>query len=134
MLNNKHKAQLIIITAFILGIVVGASGQYLVLQESLNKSGNSSNSSREMLDNLSRTLKLTKEQRNEVEQITADSRAKYQELRIQTRPQYDAVRNETRKRISALLSPEQQALYEKWNCDLDTKREQKEKASATPVK
>lgn len=134
MLNNKHKAQLIIITAFILGIVVGASGQYLVLQESLNRPGNSGNSSREMLDNLSRTLKLTKEQRNQVELITSDSRAKYQELRIQTRPQYDAVRNETRKRISALLSPDQQALYDQWNRDLDAKREQKEKASAASPK
>ena len=57
MLNNKHKAQLIILTAFVLGIVVGASGQYLMQQESATKS---SNANQEFIENLSRAVKLTK--------------------------------------------------------------------------
>ncbi len=124
MLNNKHKAQLIIIAAFVLGIVVGASGQYLVLQNSLSKPANSN---QEMLDGLTREVKLTKDQRSQVEQIINDSQVKYQDLRNQTRPLYDAVRNETRKRISAILSPEQQTLFDQRNRELDAKRAQKEK-------
>lgn len=126
MLTNRSKAQLIIIATFILGIVVGASGQYLVFQQALNKTGNSN---KELLDDLSQRVKLTTEQRNQVEQIVNDARAKYQEVRNQTRPLYDAVRNETRKRISLILSPEQVGLYEQWNRDQDAKREQKEKAA-----
>lgn len=125
MLNNKQKAQLIIIAAFVLGIVVGASGQYLVLYKSLSKPASSS---QEMLDSLTRDVNLTNDQRSQVEQIINDSQVKYQELRNQTRPQYDAVRNETRKRVSAILSPEQQLLYDQRNRELDAKRLQKEKS------
>lgn len=126
MLNNKLKAQFIIIAAFVLGIVVGASGQYLILHKSLSKP---TNSNQEVLDSLTQEVKLTKDQRNQVEQIMNDSQVKYQELRIQTRPQYDAVRNETRKRIRALLNPEQQMLYEQRTRRLDAERLQKEKSS-----
>ena len=124
MLNNKHKAQLIIISAFVLGIIVGASGQYLVLHNSISKPANSN---QEILDSLTREVKLTKDQRSQVEQIINDSQVKYQDLRTQTRPLYDAVRNETRKRISAILSPEQQTLFDQRNRELDAKRAQKEK-------
>jgi Spy/CpxP family protein refolding chaperone len=126
MVNNKRKAQLIIIAAFTLGIVVGASGQYLFLYKSLSKP---TNSNQEVLDSLTREVKLTNVQRRQVEQIMNDSQAKYQELRIQTRPQYDAVRNETRKRISSILTPEQLSLYEQRNRRLDAERLQKEKSS-----
>jgi len=126
MLTNRRKAQLIILVAFVTGIIVGASGQYLVLHQSLSKS---SNANQEMLDDMTRSVKLTKEQRDQVEQFLADSRQQYQELRNQTRPQFNAVRDATRKRISSILSPDQQSLYEKWTRDLDAKRE-KEKAAA----
>ena len=128
MLTNKHKAQLIIIGAFVLGIVVGASGQYLFLHKSINQPA--ANSTQEMLDSLTREVKLTKEQRTQVEQVYNEAQLKYQELRNQSRPQYDAIRNEMRKRISAMLSPEQQLLYDERNRNLDAKRLQKEKAQS----
>lgn len=127
MLTNKHKAQLIILAAFVLGIVVGASGQYLFLHKSLSQPVNST---QEMLDGLTREVKLTKEQRTQAEQIYNEAQGKYQELRNQSRPQYDAVRNEMRKRISTILSPEQQLLYDERNRNLDAKRLQKEKAQS----
>ena len=51
---------------------------------------------------------------------------------------YKAIRLETRKQISALLTPEQQSLFEQYTQELDTKREAKEreareKAFATPT-
>ncbi|HMV47644.1 MAG TPA: hypothetical protein PLD20_25440 [Blastocatellia bacterium] len=128
MLTNKHKAQLIIIGAFVLGIVVGASGQYLFLHNLLNQPAASS--AQEMLDSLTREVKLTKEQRVQVEQIYNEAQVKYQELRNQSRPQYDAVRNEMRKRINSMLSPDQQLLYDERNRNLDAKRLQKERAQS----
>lgn len=127
MLTNKRKAQLIIIATFVAGIIVGAAGQYLMLHQSMSKSGNSN---QEMLDDMTRSVKLSKEQRNQVEQFLVDSRQQYQDLRNQLRPQYNAIRDANRKRISSILSPDQQSLYEKWTRELDAKRE-KEKAASS---
>lgn len=126
MVTNKRKAQLIIIAAFVLGIVVGASGQYLMHQSLVTQS----NSSQEILTELTDRLKLSKEQRDQVEQIMLDTRLQYQELRTQLRPQYNAVRDASRKRVSDILSPEQQSLYDQWNREQDIKREQRDKVSA----
>lgn len=128
MLTNKHKAQLIIMTAFIAGIIVGASGQYLVLHKSLGKPNNPN---QEMLDDLTKSVKLTSDQRVQVEQFLADSRQQYQELRNQNRPQYNAIRDATRKRISSILSTDQQTLYEKWTHELDARREKEKAASSS---
>ena len=127
MVTNKHKAQIIIIATFVAGIIVGAAGQYLIVYQSLSRP---ENSNQEMLDDLTRSVKLSKEQRNQVEQFLVDSKQQYQDLRNQMRPQYNAIRDMTRKRVNSILSPEQQALYEKWTRDLDAKRE-REKAAPT---
>ena len=128
MLTNKRKAQLIIIATFVAGIIVGGAGQYLVAHQSLSKSGNSNV---EMLDDMTQSIKLTTDQRVQVEQFLGDSKQQYQDLRNQMRPQYNAIRDATRKRISSILSSEQQILYEKWTRDLDAKREREKATSAS---
>lgn len=130
MLTNKHKAQFIIIATFVIGIIVGAAGQYLIAHQSLSKSSTTGNSGKETLDDLTRFIKLTKEQRTQVEQFLVNSRQQSQELRNQMRPQYNAIRDITRKRISSILSSDQQSLFEKWTRDLDAKREQEKAAVA----
>ncbi len=130
MLTNKHKAQFIIIATFVIGIIVGAAGQYLIAHQSLSKSSTTGNSGKETLDDLTRFIRLTKEQRTQVEQFLVNSRQQSQELRNQMRPQYNAIRDITRKRISSILSSDQQSLFEKWTRDLDAKREQEKAAVA----
>lgn len=130
MLTNKQKAQIIIITTFIIGIIVGAAGQYVISHQSLSKSNTTANSTKETLDDLTRSINLTKDQRAQVEQFLADSRQQSQELRNQVRPQYNAIRDATRKRISSILTSEQQPLFEKWTHDLDAKREREKAAAA----
>ncbi len=128
MVNNKRKAQLIIFAAFVLGIVVGASGQYLLIHKTQSQSSSST------LDDLTRAVKLTPEQRTQADQILSDSQAQYQEVRIKVRPQFNVVRDATRKRIASILTPEQQLLFEQYTRELDAKKEAKEKAAATPNK
>jgi len=128
MLTNKRKAQLIIIAAFVMGIVVGASGQYLFQHTSQSQANNST------LDDLTRAVRLTPEQRVQADKILCDSQTQYQEVRVRVRPQFNEVRDATRKRIAAILSQEQQALFEQYTRELDAKKEAKEKASATPNK
>ncbi len=142
---NKRKAHLIILVAFVLGIVVGASGQYLLIHKSLNsqnQNGQPQNGQAsppvKIIDELTLRLNLSADQRNQADRFLADSRRQYQILDDEVRPQYKAIRLETRKRISTLLTPQQQTLFEQYTRELDVKREAKEreareKAFATPT-
>lgn len=134
-IDNKRKAHLIILATFVLGIVVGASGQYLLLHKTLN---NQTGVSVKIIDELTQRLDLTADQRNRVDQFLSDARRRYQILDDEVRPQYKIIRVETRQRISELLTPEQQSLFEQYTRELDAKRETKEreareKAFATPT-
>jgi Spy/CpxP family protein refolding chaperone len=124
MLTNRRKAQLIIIATFLFGTVVGASGHYLLYRQPLiNQSPTQLNT----LDEMTRAIGLSAEQRTQIEQMLEDSRREQQELRTRLRPQYIAIRMQCRDRIRTVLSPEQQALYDKWNQEQDAKRDQKPK-------
>jgi hypothetical protein len=120
MLSNKIKAQLMLVATFLLGVVIGASGLYLY-----NRQFNSSQSNeQELLNDLSRSLQLTLEQKSKVEEILKQSKQEYQELRNQNRPQFQAVRDRVRLRIKEVLSAEQKERYDEWNRHQDAKREQ----------
>ncbi len=125
MITNKRKAQLLIISTFLLGVIVGASGQYL--RQSLTSQVTSAPS---QLEELTQTVRLTPDQRSKVDQILTETRQQYQEVRTQVRPQFTAVRDASRQRIRALLTPEQQTLYDQLNREEDAKREQKAKDDA----
>src|SRR5215813_15018938 len=122
MLTSKHKAHLIIITAFILGVAVGASGQYLLFRQSPPRTASTA---AEAADELARILKLDQSQRSQVIEILGECQKQNQDLKEQTRPQYQAIRERGRNHIRALLSPEQLALYNQWTKDLDAKREKR---------
>ena len=119
MFNDKRKAQLIVLTAFLCGIVAGAAGQYLLRQKALSQAVPAAT---ETLDEMTRAIKLTPVQRAEVEQILDDTNRQYRELRERTKPQYNEIRNAARERIRVLLPADQQALYEEWTHQQDAKR------------
>lgn len=119
MFTDKRKAQMIVLAAFLCGIIAGAAGQYLFRQKTLSQPAASAT---ETLDEMTRAIKLTPPQRTEIEQILDDTRRQYQELRDRTRPQYNEIRDAARGRIRALLPPDQQALYEEWTRQQDAKR------------
>lgn len=122
MLTSKRKAHLIVVTAFILGIAVGASGQYLLSYQTPTRSASTPT---DVADELTRVLNLDQPQRSQVIQILSDCQKQNQDLKEQTRPQFQAIRENGRNRIRALLSPEQGLLFNKWIRDLDAKREKK---------
>jgi Spy/CpxP family protein refolding chaperone len=124
MLTNRRKAQLIIIATFLFGTVVGASGHYLLSKQPLIYQ---SATQPKMIDEITRVIGLSAEQRTQIEQMIEDSRREQQELRTRLKPQYIAIRMQCRERIRTVLSPEQQALYDKWNQEQDAKKEQKPK-------
>ena len=117
MLTNKIKAQMILVATFLLGMVIGATGFYLYSRKNTNDP-------QALLNDMSRSLELTRQQRIKVEEIMNQSRLEYQELRNQNRPLFNAVRDRTRLQIRGVLSVEQQARYDEWNRIQDAKREQ----------
>jgi len=122
MLTSKRKAHLIIITAFVLGIAVGASGQYLLTSQPPSRPASTIN---DVASELTQLLKLTDSQRLQVTQILGECQQQSQNLKNQTRPQFQAIRDNTRGRILSILSDEQQTLYNQWTRELDAKREKK---------
>jgi hypothetical protein len=122
MLTSKRKAHLIIVATFALGVVVGASGQYLLFHQAAPQRPPSPS---EVVSELTRILKLGQLQQAQLEQILGEHRQQYQEYKSQTQIHYTSMRDNTRKRIRALLSADQQALYDQWTRDMDLKREKK---------
>jgi hypothetical protein len=122
MLTSKRKAHLIIIATFTLGIAVGASGQYLLFHQSIPQRPLSPS---EVTSELTRILRLDQLQRTKLEQILGEHRQQYQEYKSQTQLHYITMRDNTRKRIHAMLSAEQQALYDQWTKEMDMKRQKK---------
>jgi hypothetical protein len=128
MLTSKRKAHLIVVTAFILGVAVGASGQYLLSNKVAQPAAPTPV---DVADELTGVLTLDQSRRVQVIQILSDCQKQSQELREQNRPQYQAIRENARNRIRALLSPEQLALFNQWIKDLDAKREKREERKQT---
>jgi hypothetical protein len=122
MLTSKRKAHLIVVTAFILGIAVGASGQYLLSYQAPPRPASTP---ADVADEMSRVMNLDQQQRSQIMQILGDCQKQNQDLKEQTRPQFQAIRENGRNRIRALLSPEQLSLFNQWIRDLDAKREKR---------
>jgi uncharacterized membrane protein len=123
MITNRRKAQLIILATFLFGVVIGASGHYLLSKQQLI---NQSAPQPKAIDDLTHAVGLNPEQRTQVEQMFEDSRRQQREW-LRTQPQFAAFRTQCRERIRAILTPDQQVLYDKWNQEQDAKRDQKPK-------
>jgi uncharacterized membrane protein len=123
MLTNRRKAQLIIIATFLFGTVVGASGYYLLSKQPLI---NQSATQPKMIDEITRAVGLSADQRSQIEPMLEDSRRQQREW-LRAQPQIIAIRMQCRERIRTILSPEQRGLYDKWNQEQDAKKEQKPK-------
>lgn len=120
MLTNRNKAQFIILAAFVLGVIAGASGQYL-LRPSLGPQGaTTANNYEEMAVKLN----LTADQRRQADEILREARGKYLDLRQRMRPESDRIRDDAKARIRSLLDPQQQLIFDNMVKDLDDKREQ----------
>jgi Spy/CpxP family protein refolding chaperone len=116
MVANKTKARLVLLATFTLGILAGVLGMNLLNTRTLG-----SRSATGQLEELTTEVKLTGEQRQQVEQILAETKQQYRELQNQVHPKFVEIRTATRTRIRALLTPEQQALYDEWNRKRDAR-------------
>jgi uncharacterized membrane protein len=120
MVGNKQKARLIILATFALGMLTGVLGTTLFMPRPASPAGPQG-----MVDELAAAVRLDTAQRTQVQQILAETRQQYQEIQKQVRPQFNDIRSASRTRIRALLTPDQQLLYDEWLRQRDAKREQR---------
>lgn len=81
----------------------------------------------DLFENMRRDLNLTEQQATEIRAILDQTRNDYRALRAEVHPRYDAVRQNARTRIRALLTPEQQKLFDAKAAERDARRDADEK-------
>ena len=121
-LTNRGKAHLIIVTTFLLGIVVGGSGQYLWMKQSAPRQLNTTS---EILEELSEKVGLEPDQKARIESIVDETIVRYEIMRNEVRPRFIAIRDDARLRVREILSPEQQVRYDQWTREQDQLKEKR---------
>lgn len=116
MLEGSRKAYLVIVSTFLLGLLVGIVAGPLIWRRPPQPPGGSFQG---MVDQISRELSLTADQRTQVEKILTETRTQLQDVR----KQFSQIRASSRDRISAVLTPEQQQAFEKWKQRQDARHE-----------
>lgn len=128
MLASKTKVRLVLLATFALGGLTGA-----LITNLLNAAPPRGIRG---MEEMTREVKLNPQQRQQIEHILAETQKAYEDLQKEVRPRFEeirkdlnprfeAVRTATRTKIRALLSLEQQPLYDEWNRKRDAQREKR---------
>jgi Spy/CpxP family protein refolding chaperone len=128
--TTRLKILLVLLCVFILGGVTGASLDSLYRLRGRHggrQDGNGRGGTDKMFEHMRRELNLTEPQATEIRAILDQTRNEYRALRTEVRPRYDAVRQNARTRIRALLTPEQQKLFDARAAERDARRDDEEK-------
>ena len=126
--STRLKILLVLLGVFLLGGVTGASLASLYRlrgHESQPRRGGGGRGNREdkIFEGMRRDLSLTEQQATEIRAILDQTRNDYRALRTEVRPRYDSVRQNARTRIRALLTPEQQKLFDARAAERDARRD-----------
>lgn len=123
--GTSRKAAGLVVLVFLLGIAIGALGMHYwgerVWGAQAARSGRT-----KIVEDLTRDVGLTPDQKKQVEAIVDDTRAKFDAIHEQERPQYDQARHDGRSRIRAILTPEQLPKFEDFLRRLDEERKKRE--------
>jgi Spy/CpxP family protein refolding chaperone len=131
--SNRLKILLVLVGVFLLGGVTGASlASFYRLrgddhERHERRGGGRGNREDKIFESMRRDLNLTEQQATEIRAILDQTRNDYRALRAEVRPRYDAVRQNARTRIRALLTPEQQKLFDARAAERDARRGDDEK-------
>lgn len=125
--RTRLKIWLMLVGVFVLGCATGAS---LDSAYRLRAGGDARQEMRgrrgqeEMFESMKRDLNLSEQQATEIRAILDQTRNDYRALRADVRPRYDAARQNARTRIRALLTPEQQKIFDAKVAERDARRDE----------
>ena len=123
--TTRLKILLVLLVVFILGGVTGASLDSIYRTRGDRREGvRGKGGVREdkIFQRMRSDLNLSEQQATEIRAILDQTRNDYRALRTEVRPRYDAVRQNARTRIRALLTPEQQKLFDARAAARDARR------------
>lgn len=128
--TTRLKILLVLLGVFLLGGVTGASlASFYRLRndragERQDRRGGRGNREDKIFEGMRRDLNLTEQQATEIRAILDQTHNDYRALRAEVRPRYDTVRQNARTRIRALLTPEQQKLFDAKAAERDARRDE----------
>jgi Spy/CpxP family protein refolding chaperone len=111
---------------FLSGAVLGAFGHNLYVVSSVNAKAtkNAEEFRKRVVTEYQGRLKLTQDQVAKLNEIMDETRASVDEARQKMKPTYQRIHEEQTAKIRAMLSPEQQAEYEKMIKEREERRKQ----------
>jgi Spy/CpxP family protein refolding chaperone len=120
-------ATVVVVVAFIAGILVGVAGDhfYLIHNGRLTPRRSARLTSSRMADNLSRELQLSPEQKTQVQQIIERHRAKIDATMSTVRPQVRQELDATNNEIATILTPEQRTKFAAMRMRIEQRRRER---------
>jgi hypothetical protein len=113
-------AAVVVVVAFITGVLVGVAGDHLYLIHYPRRAPRFS--AERMADNLGRALQLSPQQKTEVQQIIERHRAKIDATMSTVRPQVRQELDATNAEIEHILTPEQRTKFETLRMQIGARR------------
>src|SRR5580692_2942488 len=112
---KNWKSILLLALVFFAGLAVGVVGRLFVVRRGVQQAIAHPERVQSFMErNLTRRLRLDNDQQVKLHDILTDTRGQLTDLRKQFQPQAAEVLTGADKKISALLTPEQQARYDKF--------------------
>jgi hypothetical protein len=112
---KQWKSVLLLLLVFLAGLAVGALGTRLAVRRTVQQAvAHPEHMQLQIEHSLTRRLRLDNGQQVQVHEILAGARSQLGGLHKEFQPRAAAVLHDTDQKIAALLTPEQQARYEKF--------------------
>lgn len=132
-MNMTGKFIFSLLTVFLVGMCVGIFGHHKLMQNRIRHFRLSPDEMPKFItDKIDAAVGLTEEQRAGVLAIVTETGGKMKEAREQGEKLFDAVRHESRAKIRALLSPEQQMLYQEFLTRREAERQERRNRMPPP--
>jgi Spy/CpxP family protein refolding chaperone len=114
---------------FASGVVLGVFGHSLYAVASVSSKGTlpapkSEDYRKKWLAEMQSRLKLTDEQFSKLNTISDETRARFHEVRERSKPEMDAIGHEQTEKVNSILTPAQQAEYDKMRKERDEHQKQ----------
>ena len=112
---KNFKSILLLILVFIAGVAIGVVATRTVARRMVEQAILDPGKVQSLAEmRLSRQLQLNPQQQEKLHKVFQDMRSQLKTLRHEYQPQATKILSGANDQINAMLTPEQQALYEKW--------------------
>lgn len=123
-LSNRATATVVVIVAFVAGILVGVAGDHIfIMHRGFPRFGQ--RAARGIVGHLERELKLTPQQKNAVAAIVERHRQRMDAIGSSIRPQMDQEIAKANAEIAQVLTPEQRVKFEQMRMRMHERRERR---------